>query len=82
MFGVNRSTTYKWIREMSESIDEPAIYSSIKEIEFDEMWHFLNSKKTKNGTLVAHGELLPRLHVVVMLNIFQINHLLVILLDS
>ena len=71
LFGVNRSTTYRWIRNMSESIAEPAIDSSIKEIEFDKMWHFLNSKKTKNGTLrpwiVAQGVPLLGLQEGVML---------------
>ncbi|OYW90276.1 MAG: hypothetical protein B7Z18_11660 [Alishewanella sp. 32-51-5] len=43
----------------------------IKEIEFDEMWHFIQSKKTKNGSskqwIVAQGELLPGLSAIVML---------------
>ena len=71
LFNVNRSTTYRWIRNIASDIDEPEISSSIKEIEFDEMWHFINSKKTKSGSLkpwiVAQGELLPGLQAVVML---------------
>lgn len=71
LFGVSRSTTYKWIKNVAEGIDEPIISSSIKEIEFDEMWHFIQSKKTKSGSskrwIVAQGELLPGLSVVVML---------------
>ena len=71
LFNVNRSTTYRWIRNVAEDIEEPVISSSIKEIEFDEMWHFINSKKTKSGSLkpwiVAQGELLPGLQAVVML---------------
>ena len=71
LFNVNRSTTYRWIRNVAEDIEEPVISSSIKEIEFDEMWHFIHSKKTKNGSLkpwiVAQGELLPGLQAVVML---------------
>ena len=71
LFGVSRTTPYKWIRKSAENIAEPAIDSSIKEIEFDEMWHFIQSKKTKNGSsrrwIVAQGELLPGLSAVVML---------------
>ena len=71
LFGVSRSTAYKWIKSIAEDIEEPVISGSIKEIEFDEMWHFIQSKKTKNGSskpwIVAQGELLPGLSVVVML---------------
>ena len=51
--------------------DELAIAPEIQEIEFDEMWHFIQSKKEKSGLLkpwiVAQGELLPGYSVVVML---------------
>ena len=71
LFKVNRSSVYKWINQMSKNISEPQISSSIKEMEFDEMWHFINSKKTKNGSLkpwiVAQTEPLPGLQVIVML---------------
>ncbi len=71
LFNVNRSTTYRWIRSMAENIEEPKISADIKEMEFDEMWHFIGSKKTKNGSskrwIVAEGELLPGLQAIVML---------------
>ncbi len=71
LFGVSRSLTYRWIRAEAESLPEPEISNNIQEIEFDEMWHFIQSKKTKNGSskrwIVAHGELLPGLSAVVML---------------
>ncbi len=71
LFGVSRSLTYRWIRAEAESLPEPDISNDIQEIEFDEMWHFIQSKKTKNGSskrwIVAHGELLPGLSAVVML---------------
>ena len=40
LFGVSRSLTYRWIKEEAESLPEPIISNGIKEIEFDEMWHF------------------------------------------
>ena len=71
LFNVNRSTAYRWIRNVAETIEEPQIPSSIKEMEFDEMWHFIGSKKTKNGSskrwIVAEGKLLPGLQAIVML---------------
>ena len=71
IFGHSRSLTYRWIVEEAAKLPEPAISSDIKEMEFDEMWHFIGSKKTSAGLskrwIVAHGELLPGLQVVVML---------------
>ena len=71
LFGVSRTTTYNWIKQAGEEVDYPTISEGIKEIEFDEMWHFVHSKKTKNGSsklwIVAQGELLPGLSAIVML---------------
>lgn len=71
LFGVSRTTTYKWIKKEAALTEEPTLSADIKEMEFDEMWHFLGSKKTKNGSskpwIVAQGELLPGLQGVVML---------------
>jgi len=71
LFGVSRTTTYYWSRDAAALIDEPPIDVDIQEIAFDEMWHFLQSKKRKFGSLklwiVAQGELLPGYSVVVML---------------
>ena len=56
---------------MADKLEEPKIADNIKEIEFDEMWHFINSKKTRNGSLkpwiVVQGEPSPGLQVIVML---------------
>ncbi len=71
LFGVSRSLTYAWIRGESDKTAEPVVSGEIKEMEFDEMWHFIGSKKTKNGSskrlIVAHGELWPGLSAVVIL---------------
>ena len=71
LFGHSRSLTYRWIVEEAAKLPDPAVPHGIKEMEFDEMWHFIGSKKTKNGSskqwIVAHGELLPGLQAVVML---------------
>jgi transposase len=71
LFGVSRTTTYSWIRQATSRIDTPPIASDIQEIEFDEIWYFIQSTKEKSGLLkpwiVAQGEPLPGYSVVVML---------------
>ena len=62
---------YRWIRAYGESLSEPEVSGEITEMEFDELWHFLQSKKTKSGLskqlTVAHGELWPGYSAVVIL---------------
>jgi transposase len=68
---VSRTTVYRWVRHTAEQLPEPSIPLEIKEIEFDEMWHYLGSKKTNAGSgkpwTVVHGEWSPGSSVVVML---------------
>ena len=70
LFGRNRSLIYRWIREAGLNAEEPAINGEITQIEFDEMWHFIQSKKTNFGSskplTVAAGELSPGFSVVVI----------------
>jgi len=70
LFGRNRSLIYRWIRVAGLNTQEPAISEDIKQIEFDEMWHFIQSKKANFGssrplTAVA-GKLSPGFSVVVI----------------
>lgn len=68
---VSRVTVYRWVRQSASQTPEPTIPLDIKEIEFDEMWHYIGSKKTSAGSgklwTVVHGELSPGSSVVVML---------------
>ena len=68
---IDHTLVYRWIRAFGESLAEPEITGEIKEIEFDEMWHFLVSKKENFGLskllTVAQGELWPGYSVVVIL---------------
>ena len=70
LLGVSRTTTDDWIRQAAASTDEPTMALDIQEIEFDEMWHFIQSTKEKSGLLkpwiVAQGEPWPGYAVVVM----------------
>ena len=49
LFSVTRATVLKWIRKEGALIEQPRVPSNIEEMEFDEMWHFIGSKKTKSG---------------------------------
>ena len=70
LFNRNRSLIYRWIREAGINTDEPAINGEITQIEFDEMWHFVQSKKENFGSskplTAAAGELSPGFSVVVI----------------
>jgi hypothetical protein len=71
LFGVSRTTTYYWLRDIATTMGEPLIAGDIQEIDFDELWHFVQSKKRSSGSskpwIIAQGELLPGYSVVVML---------------
>lgn len=71
LFGVTPPAVLKWIRREAATLQGPEISGSICEMEFDEMWHFIGSKKTKNGSsrrwIVLQGEPWPGCSAVVML---------------
>ena len=71
LFNVSPSTVQKWLAKEAALLTEPEIPINTRELEFDEMWHFIGSKKTKDGFtkqfLVKQAEPLPGLSVVVML---------------
>jgi len=52
LFNVNMTAVLKWIRNIG--IPEPKIDGEIKEIQIDEMWHFI-VKKTKNMDMESLG---------------------------
>ena len=68
---IDHTLVYRWIRKFGESLSEPEVSGDIREMEFDEMWHFIGSKKENFGSskllTVAHGELWPGYSVVVIL---------------
>ena len=67
------SIIYRWIVEAIKTTPEPEISDDIREMEFDEMWHFVGSKKTNIGSskpwIVTEVELSPGLQAIV---IFQL----------
>ena len=73
MFDRSHSLIYRWVREFGESLPEPEVPGGVAEMEFDEMWHLIGSKKTRLGSsrplTVAHGEPWPGCSAVVILRL-------------
>ena len=46
IFGVTNGTIHNWVTEAANGLMSPDIPAEIKEMEFDEMWHYIG-KKTK-----------------------------------
>jgi transposase-like protein len=71
ILGIDHTLVYRWIRAFGEGLPEPEVPGDIREMEFDEMWHFIKSKKTDFGLskplTVAQGELWPGCSAVVIL---------------
>ena len=49
LLDVDHVQVYRWIREFAALLPEPEVPADIKHMEFDEMWHFVGSKKTEFG---------------------------------
>ena len=71
LFGVTPPAVQKWLQHEADRLNEPAVPGTIQEMEFDEMWHFIGSKKTKSGSskpwIVLQSEPWPGCSAVVML---------------
>jgi transposase len=50
LFNVSSVAVMKLIKREADIMPEPEINSSIKEVSFDEMWHFVEQKKTSYGS--------------------------------
>jgi transposase len=75
ILNTNHALVYRWIRAFGESLPEPAVSGSIQQMQFDEMWHFIGSKKENFGSskllIVAHGKLWDGCSAVVILKLFD-----------
>ena len=71
ILNVSAVAVYKWIRKAALEIPASEPVGEIKEIEIDELWHFLHSKKTNVGygkpMIVVSGVVSPGLWATVML---------------
>jgi transposase-like protein len=70
LFNVSHVAVYNWIREEGEKTPEPSIKATAGIVPIDEMWHFVNGKKTRFGSgkplTLWHGEPWPGRWVGVM----------------
>jgi len=49
MFDRSHTLIYRWVCAFGEALPEPEVPGGIQEMEFDEMWHFVKSKKQTLG---------------------------------
>ena len=71
LLGVSHVAVYRWIRAAGEEAPPPSAAPSSGIVQIDEMWHFVNGKKTRFGsgrpTTLLHGEPWPGSWVGVMM---------------
>ena len=71
ILGVDHTLAYRWIKDSGESVQGPETPGDIRHMDFDEMWHFIGSKKESFGSsnvlTVVQGELWPGCPAVVIL---------------
>ena len=67
---IDHTLVYRWIRSFGESLPEPEVLGEIKQMEFDEMWHYIGSKKenfrSAKPLTVIQGEPWPGCSAVVI----------------
>jgi transposase len=70
LFDMWPSQVYRWIAREGMSLSERKIPGEIREMEFDEIWHFIQEKKTNFGSsrrlIVAQGEPWPGCPAIVI----------------
>jgi transposase-like protein len=70
LLGVSDVSVYRWVRQAAEELPEPQVREEIREMELDELWHFLQAKKTSVGfgkpMIVTHGVVSPGKWVAVI----------------
>jgi transposase len=71
LLGVSHVAVYKWVRAAGEGMPAPSATPSSGIVQIDEMWHFVDGKKTRFGsggpTTLWHGEPWPGSWVGVMM---------------
>ena len=50
LFGVSNGTVQNWVKEAERTLPEEEISEAVKEIEFDEMWHYIGKKNESCGS--------------------------------
>ena len=75
LFNVSRPAVLHWIRTIGRMLPSPEISAEIKEVQIDEMWHFIRKKNKKYGSgepwIVLESEPSDGLLAIVMLKPFK-----------
>jgi transposase len=50
LLNVSRVTVMRWLKKFGDNLPDPEIPFSIKDVSFDEMWHFIDKKKGSYGS--------------------------------
>ena len=50
LFGVSEVAVFKWIRKEAAALPEPVTPAEVEVVQLDEMWHFVDGKKTNAGS--------------------------------
>ena len=50
LFGISEVAVFKWIRKEAVALPEPATPAEVEIVQLDEMWHFVDGKKTSAGS--------------------------------
>jgi len=73
LFGVSDVAVYKWINQAAAGLPEPQIAAETDVVMVDEMWHFVNGKKTKLGSggplMLVQGKLSPTMSASVVIEV-------------
>lgn len=71
LLNVSAVSIYKWVRQAAEALPDPDVREDIREMELDELRHFLQAKKTSVGSerpmIVTHGVVSPGWWVAVIM---------------
>src|SRR3954465_7902977 len=63
LLGVSHVAVYKWVRAAGEATPAPSATPSDNIVQIDEMWNFVDGKKTRFGSsrplILGQGEPLP-----------------------
>ena len=50
LLGVSDVAVYKWVKAEAATLPEPVAPADVEIVQLDEMWHFVNGKKTNVGS--------------------------------
>jgi len=69
LLGVSNVAVLKWVRQEAAALPEPTTPAEVEIVQLDEMWHFVDGKKTSDGSgkpsIRSRGEPWPGFWVTV-----------------